>query len=98
MNSEPDKVPTLREMELEVEAEGREWMRRRLEAKLQAQADRHGGVFPPKRTPGVASAAGAGAAAHGLRGGRADPVGRRPTPRSWGARCSHTNSGIPTPP
>jgi len=31
---------------LEVEAEGREWMRPRLEEKLQAQAGRHGGVFP----------------------------------------------------
>ena len=50
MNSETDGPRSLREMELEVEAEGREWMRRRLEQKLQAEANRHGGVFPPQRT------------------------------------------------
>jgi hypothetical protein len=36
-------------MELEVEAEGCEWMRRRLQEKLQTQAGRLGGVFPPER-------------------------------------------------
>lgn len=74
MNSESNKVPNLREMELEVEAEGREWMRRRLEEKLQAQADRQGGVFPPKRTQGLASAAGKDATANGLRDGGAGGV------------------------
>jgi hypothetical protein len=54
-------------MELEVEAEGREWMRRRLEEKMQEQANRHGGVFPPERTQGVASTAGSDAIAHRLR-------------------------------
>jgi hypothetical protein len=44
-------------MELEVETEGREWMRRRLEEKLQAEANRHGGVFPPERTQSAPSAA-----------------------------------------
>lgn len=48
----------LREIELEVEAEGREWMRRRLQERLQAEADRDGSVFPPQRTEGSASADG----------------------------------------
>ncbi len=74
MNSEKNQVPSLREMELEVEAEGREWMRRRLEEKLQAQADRQGGVFPPKRTQGVASASGVDAVADSLRGGQTGRV------------------------
>ena len=46
----------LREIELEVEAQGREWMRRRLQERLQAEADRHGLVFPPERTKAQASA------------------------------------------
>jgi hypothetical protein len=54
-------------MELEVEAEGREWMRQRLEEKLQAEVNRHGGVFPPERKQGVASAPADDASAHGLR-------------------------------
>ena len=69
MSTDLSPVPSLRELELEVEAEGREWMRRRLEEKLQAQANRHGGVFPPQRTPGTASAPGADASTHGLREG-----------------------------
>ena len=71
MCSEADVPRSLREMELEVEAEGREWMRRRLEEKLQVEADRHGGVFPPARTQGVASAA-----ADGVRRGRPGRVAR----------------------
>jgi hypothetical protein len=43
-------------MELEVEVEGREWMRQRLEQKLQAEADREGRVFPPQRAKDQASA------------------------------------------
>jgi hypothetical protein len=46
----------LRDIELEVEAEGREWMRRRLQERLQAEADREGSVFPPERTEDPASA------------------------------------------
>ena len=76
MSSETETPRSLREMELEVEAEGREWMRRRLEEKLQAEANRHGGVFPPERTQGVASAAAADATAHRLRRGRAGGVAR----------------------
>src|SRR5258708_5518750 len=44
MTSENPTPRSLRDMELEVLAEGREWMRQRLEQKLQAEADRHGGV------------------------------------------------------
>lgn len=46
MSPPTNPVPSLRAMYLEVQAEGREWMRRRLEQKLQAQADRQGRVFP----------------------------------------------------
>lgn len=49
MNSESDGTRSLREIELEVLAEGREWMRQRLEQKLQEEADRQGGVFPPQQ-------------------------------------------------
>jgi hypothetical protein len=48
----------LREIEMEVEAEGREWMRRRLQERLQAEADREGSVFSPERTQGPVSADG----------------------------------------
>jgi len=77
MSSETDAPLSLREMELEVEAEGREWMRRRLEEKLQAEVNRHGGVFPPERAQGVASAPPADASAHRLRAGGADRVARK---------------------
>ena len=55
MSEKPPRTGSLMEMELEVEAEGREWMRQRLEQKLQAQADREGRIFPPQRTKGPAS-------------------------------------------
>jgi hypothetical protein len=76
MSSETDGPRTLREMELEVEAEGREWMRHRLEEKLQAEVNRHGGVFPPKRTQGVAPPAADDAPANRLRGRRPGGVAR----------------------
>jgi hypothetical protein len=76
MSSETDGPRSLREMELEVEAEGREWMRRRLEEKLQAEVNRHGGVFPPERTQGVASPPAEDAPAHRLRGRRLGGVAR----------------------
>ena len=57
--SEPVKrTATLRETEMEVMAEGREWMRQRLEEKLKQQAERDGRVFPPQRKKGSASAHG----------------------------------------
>jgi hypothetical protein len=81
MSPEENRPRTLREMELEVEAEGREWMRRRLEAKVQAEADRCGGVFPPEGVQGVASAAAKNASAHGLRADRTAGVVRAKSKR-----------------
>lgn len=40
------RVPSLEEIELEVEAEGREWTRRRLQERLQQLADTHGAFSP----------------------------------------------------
>lgn len=68
MNSEMPELRSLRDIEMEVLAEGREWTRQRLQQKLQAQADRHGGVFPPERSLGVASAKKADAPAQRRRG------------------------------
>jgi hypothetical protein len=66
MSSETNVGRSLREMELEVLEEGREWMRRRLEQKLQEEAARQGGVFPPQRSKGTAPAPAADEAAdHG---------------------------------
>lgn len=57
MKSEKERrTRSLREIELEVEAEGREWMRQRLEERLQQEADRAGAIFPPQPTQGAASA------------------------------------------
>ena len=74
MRLEADVARSLREMELEVEAEGREWMRRRLEEKLQAEANRHGGVFPPEPTQSPPPAARTDAPAHQLRAGGPERV------------------------
>ena len=67
MNSDTPEPRPLCEMEIEVLEEGREWMRQRLQQKLQAETDRHGGVFPPQRSQGVASAPPADATAHRRR-------------------------------
>jgi hypothetical protein len=48
MNSDTPGLRSLRDIEMEVLAEGREWTRQRLEQKLQQEATRRGGVFPPK--------------------------------------------------
>ncbi len=56
MNSDNPEARSLREIEMEVLAEGREWMRQRLQQKLQAETDRQGGVFPPQRSQGLAPA------------------------------------------
>jgi hypothetical protein len=53
-DSDTGECRSLRELELEVEAEMREWGRKRLQEKLQAQADRHGRVFPPQPPPDMA--------------------------------------------
>src|SRR5207245_2065865 len=50
MTSENNRPRSLREIEMEVLEEGREWTRRRLEQKLQEEANRQGGVFPPQRS------------------------------------------------
>jgi hypothetical protein len=64
MHSEIKPSRSLREIEEETLAEGREWMRQRLQQKLQEEADRHGQVFPPQSTTGVASKASPPASAH----------------------------------
>lgn len=51
MNAEQLTARSLREIEDEVLAEGQEWMRQRLQQKLQQEADRTGRVFPPEPTP-----------------------------------------------
>jgi hypothetical protein len=56
MNLEAARPRSLREIELEVEAEGREWTRQRLQQRLQEEAARVGGVFPPQRPDAGASA------------------------------------------
>ena len=55
MNTESTGPRPLREIEMEVMAEGREWTRQRLQQRLQEEADRHGGVFPPEQKPSSAS-------------------------------------------
>ena len=71
MNTEQTRPRSLRELEMEVMAEGREWTRQRLQQRLQAEADRQGGVFPPEPKPGGASAPASDAAADRGRGGAA---------------------------
>jgi hypothetical protein len=48
MQNEPEREPTLAEIEEEVLVEGREWTRRRLEQKLQERAERISQIFPPQ--------------------------------------------------
>jgi hypothetical protein len=68
MKSDKPQAGSLREIELEVLEQGREWTRQRLEQRLQQEADRQGGVFPPQRSQGPSSAKRADAAAHRRRG------------------------------
>lgn len=56
MNQASNRGRSLREIEMEVLAEGQEWMRQRLEQKLQEEADRQGGVFPPEQPKSSAPA------------------------------------------
>jgi hypothetical protein len=69
MNSEHQPPRSLREIELAVEAEGREWMCKRLQQELQKEADLHGGVFPPQRSTRRASAQAQDADKNRSRGG-----------------------------
>ena len=50
MQDEAEREPTLAEMEEGVWAEGREWMRQRLQQKLQERADRISQSFSPPRS------------------------------------------------
>lgn len=68
MRQEQSRVPSLRELEVEAEAEAREYARVRLQQKLQEIADRHGEIFPPQRTDAGASAQTPDAPAHRRRG------------------------------
>jgi hypothetical protein len=80
MTSDSNKGRSLREIELEVLEEGREWTRRRLEQKLQEEANRQGGVFPPQREKGSPPAKAADGAAKRGRSRKAEGVARpRPT-------------------
>jgi hypothetical protein len=45
------RFPSLAEIEREVIAEGREWTRQRLQARLQQLADQQSEVSPPPPTP-----------------------------------------------
>jgi hypothetical protein len=56
MNMKQTGPGSLRDIENEVMAEGREWTRQRLQERLQEEANRYGGVFPPQRKRGNASA------------------------------------------
>lgn len=67
-DAEVGQCPMLRESEAEVEIEMREWGRRRLQEKLQAQADRHGRIFPPQRSARPAPASPDADPAHSRRG------------------------------
>jgi AraC-like DNA-binding protein len=49
MNPQPERPRTVRKIEMEVEAEAREWTRKRLQQRLQQEADRQGGILPPTR-------------------------------------------------
>jgi len=76
MTPESNEVRSLREIELEVLDEGREWMRRRLEQRLQEEVDRQGGVFPPQRKKGSPSTKAHDGAANRSRARKAKRVAR----------------------
>lgn len=68
MSDKPQRARTLREIELEVLGEGREWMRQRLQDKLQQEAEREGRIFPPQPTKSQTPAHGMDAAPDRRRG------------------------------
>lgn len=70
MNSDKPAARSLRDIELEVLEEGREWTRRRLEQRLQQEADRQGGVFPPQRSESASSTKRGDESTHGRRRGK----------------------------
>jgi len=76
MTSETKQARALREIELEVLEEGREWTRRRLEQRLQEEADRQGGDFSPQPAQGASPAKGDDGSAHRRRLGKAGGMAR----------------------
>ena len=76
MTSDNDRPRSLRDIEMEVLEEGREWTRRRLEQKLQEEANRQGGVFPPQRPEGSSPAKAADGVANRSRAGKTKGVAR----------------------
>jgi hypothetical protein len=79
MNSDKPAARSLRDIELEVLEEGREWTRRRLEQRLQQEADRQGGVFPPQRSKGTSPTKRGDESTYGRRSGEGGGVaGQRP--------------------
>jgi hypothetical protein len=64
MKTPEETVPSLAQIEAEVMAEGREWTRQRLEARLQQLAEEQGEVFPPQPAAAGASARVSVRAAH----------------------------------
>lgn len=76
MNSDKPEARSLRDIELEVLEEGREWTRRRLEQRLQQEADRQGGIFPPQRSQGTSPKKRGDESAHGRRGGKSGGLAR----------------------
>jgi hypothetical protein len=68
MHEEPQREPTLAEIEEEVLAEGREWMRQRLQQKLQERAERISRPFSPRaRAAGAPSKSDVKFAKHGRK-------------------------------
>lgn len=68
MKKDLKRAQSLREIEEEVLAEGREWTRQRLQQRLQEEAQSNGGVFPPQRPTIGALPDTAHATAHRRRG------------------------------
>ena len=69
MKTHETTAPPLAQIEAEVMAEGREWTRKRMAARLQELADTRGEVFPPKPKPADPSARAAVSSGH-RRGAR----------------------------
>jgi hypothetical protein len=80
MTSDSREGLSLREIELEVLEEGREWTRRRLEQRLQEEANRQGGIFPPEPPKGSPSAKAGDGSANRRGAGKTSSVAR-PRPK-----------------
>jgi hypothetical protein len=76
MTSDANTGRSLRDIELEVLEEGREWTRRRLEQRLQEEADRQGGIFPPQHEKGTSPAKAVDGTANRRRFGKTKRVAR----------------------